>query len=291
MRPDQTQTGGGSGSGSGGGSSQGGGTTVVVQREGGGDSTESRTQRRTDAVQGITDRLVAKYGTLEAALTVLAGENYEYRDTLRAQSDELASLRKKVPADGALVLTADQKKVWDAIVASGVPIEKVAERIKRAGELETQLAEADFVRLVDEGAATMKYNATVLRSLLKDKGYTLEVRDMLQADGKTIKFPFVRKAGDDKAAWEKLDVAAERDFKEFLPALKANPQGGNAGGGGGSSATGTSSVSHEMPTQSSSASSQGGGNGTSVVDQQIARNKSRSEKPNPLRPAAAAAKK
>lgn len=294
---DGTQTGGGSGGSGGNGGSQGGspgGTTVVVQRDGG--SETSRTAERADAVQGIVDRLVTRYGTMARALEVLAAENHEHRESLRQLRQEADGLKAKVPADGSFVLTADQKKVWDAIVATKVPLDKVAERLTRANELETKQAEADFAKLVEQGAATFKLNAPVLQSLLKDKGYTLELRDVI-VDGKTTKVPYVRKANDDKAAWDKLDVAIENnaELKPYLPALKTLPQGGNASesGGGASGRDGSSDfVSHDMPSNSSSASSAqgGGGSGGSVVDQHLAKQKSRSERPNPLRPAPAAKK-
>jgi hypothetical protein len=274
---------GGSGSGtaatSQGGGGTPGGTTVVVN------STDSKAGKKADAVQGIVDRLTQRYGTVERALEVLAGENYEYRDQLRTQGEELAALRTKVPADGALVLTADQKKTWDAIVATNVPLDKVAERIKRAGELEAEQAKAAFDKLVETGASSVKFNAEVLKGLLTDKGYTLELRDTI-VDGKTSKIPFIRKANDQNAAWEQLTVAAEKDFKAYLPALKTLPQGGTGGAGSGGTGGGSESVAHDFPNQSSASSSQGGGESGNVVDQFIERSKKRADRPNPLRPAA-----
>lgn len=261
----------------------GGGTTVVVNDGSG----TSRTQQRADATQGIVDRLVTRYGTLEAALNVLAGENFEHRETIRTLNEKITGLEKSQVPNGALVLSADEKKVWDSIKAANIPIEKIVERVKLADTLEAQQREHDFGKLVDDGAAAVKFNASVLRGLLRDKGYSLELRDVLQTDGKTTaKMPYIRKANDDKAAWEPLATAAEREFKDYLPALKALPQGGGAGGtGNGTGAGATQGVAtHAMPSQSSASTSQG--DGGSAVDQHLARMQKRAERPNPLKPSA-----
>lgn len=285
-----TQTGGGSGSGGSGG--QGSGAPSVIVNAGGTDERGTVRDEAREEANEFWQGLLREYGTKDAAVRALISENADRRIENRTLKKSLAEVTAKVPADGSRVLSADDGKVWDAIkTAAGTDLAKVPDRIKRAGELETQLAEAEFGKLVEQGATAVKFNPTVLKSLLKDKGYTLEMRDMLQSDGKTtVKIPFIRKAGDEKAAWEKLDAAAEQQFKDFLPALKALPQGGNAASGGGSGGGEHIVASHEMPSQSS-ASSQGGGGGGSVVDQHIARQKTRSERPNPLKPVAPAAKK
>lgn len=278
------QTGGGSGSSTG--APQGGapgGTTVVVQ--GGDGGSASRTERRADAVQGIVDRLVTKYGTLEAALQVLANENFEHRESLRTLNEQIATLtQNQVPKD-ATVLSGDDKKAWDAITAAKIPVAKIVERVKRADELEAADAEGKFAALVASGAQAVKYNPTVLQGLLKDKGYVLEMRDV-SVDGKTSKLPYVRKANDDKGAWELLTATAEQAFKDYLPALKTLPQGGGGVNASGGSGNGTAPiVTTPIPSQSSSGSQ--GDAGGSAVDQQLAAMKKRAERPNPLRPAAA----
>lgn len=268
-----------------GGTSQGGGAPTVIVNSGSGDG-DSKTQRKTDAVQGIVDRLVGKYGTLEAALSVLASEQWEYRETIRQRDEKIATLEaKQIPAD-SVVLTGEDKKAWDAVKALNVPAGEIAGKVKRAGELEAEKSEQAFGQLVDKGAASVKYNPAVLRGLLKDKGYALEMRDVV-VDGKTTQQPYVRKANDTNAAWEMLTTAAERDFKDYLPALKAVPQGGTTDSAGGSSnGTEQGFVSHDMPIQSASSGSQGEQGGT-AVERHLKRVQGRAERPNPLlRPAA-----
>jgi uncharacterized membrane protein YgcG len=136
----------------------------------------------------------------------------------------------------------------------------------------------------------LKYNADVLGGLVEDprNPLVIELRDtVVKENGKesTVKVPFVRKATDDKATWEKLSEYADREWKSWLPALKnvstAQGAAGTSASGTGGSDSGAGS-SHFTPFVEQGGSSQGGG--TDAVSRHIAAvNKANAERANPFR--------
>jgi hypothetical protein len=251
---------------------------------------------------------VHRYGSEREALRVLSGENYDFRDRERARSQEIEGLRAKQVPDGALVLTGDDLKAWQAIKALNVPVTEVAPRVKEAGELKERQQQADRRKAQDSAAASLKWNADVLAPLLDTNKLDIELRDVvLVENGKEIsqKRPYVRKAGDASAAWEKLDelVARDASLKNFLPALKVVPATGaqstNGNGAAGSTAPGSSASSSSsttapangnvfssipFPVEQGSSSGDSSSAGVGLVDKFIERsNKAAAERPNPFR--------
>lgn len=260
--------------------SQGGpGTTVVVQ----GAATEQRSQTETkaEAAQGIVDRLVSKFGTMSRALEVLAGENFDYRETNRELSARVQQLGAKQVPDGAIVLTGEDAKSWNAIKAiEGVTPDKVPDVVKKSRDLEMKIAATDRESIVGKASESLKWNPKVLAGLLSQSKLDLEMRDTIVRDGagkeSTEKVPYVRKAGDASAAWEKLSEFGERDFKDFLPALRTAA----SGGGNGSGPAGTETIT-PMPGQGTPAAQ--GATGGDVVDNFIGQQQSAAKgRVNPL---------
>jgi hypothetical protein len=256
-------------------------------------------QARAELVRDHVEMLVAKHGSAEEALRVLGGDNVDYRRKLRELNEQVDELEELIPPDGAVVLTGDDAKGYTAIVealktrSDKLTLDKVPARLTRADELEVKLVGSEHKATVTTAAQSSKFNSDVLAGLVDDprNPLALELRDMTVQEGAkqtTVKVPYVRKANDEKAAWEKLSDFAEREWKPWLPALKnvstAQGASGTSGSGGGTGTThgggGSDSVFTPFPEQTGS--SQGGGTDTvskfiaSQREQNTARN-------NPLR--------
>lgn len=253
-------------------------------------------------ITAVVDRILASQGNdARRALGQLADENLAYRRQRKALRQQVEQLTARLPKEGAVVLTGDDAKAWEAYKALGKP-EELKKKVDRSAELETKLADRDRQTVIDEAAGAVQYNKDVLGEEIRRRDLHLEMREVTETvNGQTVKkkVPHVRPAKDEKATLEPLTTYAERDMKPYLVALKATGDA-SASGGGGTNGTSSSSAGAAggstgggsgatWPAQSGT----GGGSGGSgnVLDAFLTgkqeRDKARS---NPLRPAAAATK-
>jgi hypothetical protein len=151
--------------------------------------------------------LMARAGSDAAALArQLFDENYRYRDRIR-------ELEKTAPAQGAVVLSADDAAKWQAYQTLGAPAD-VQKTIEAGKTLQRDLELRDV-------AAAAGYSTDVLRTLAGDLAF--EVRDE-QKDNKPVKAVYVKVDGKDIP----IETHATAQWAAFLPALKP-VQAGQAG--------------------------------------------------------------
>jgi hypothetical protein len=148
-------------------------------------------------------------------------------DRANKAEGDLTELKKKVPADGAVVINADEAKEWDLFKKLGKKASDVTESLKQYDTLRAESEKRKFDEEVAQAAEDLEWNPQLLPTLLRDKGLTVESRDVVitDDDGKRRKVPLlhVRPASDDKAQWEPVDEYVERELKGYLPALQALP--------------------------------------------------------------------
>jgi len=196
------------------------------EQDGGGSTTTTKTRSR--APGSVVDRLINRFGGAEAALGVVAGENFSYRKSIRDLEAKLATVGAKAPKDGQLVLSREQAADWEAYQKLGKPSE-VAEVVAKKEALESEVAEVRHQAMLDEAleAAGLR-NKTVLGEVLKARGLVLEMKDET-VEGKTVKVPFVRPAAEENGASEKLldyiDSKAA-DYKVVLTGAAPSTNGG-----------------------------------------------------------------
>ena len=131
--------------------------------------------------------------------------NYNLRQ--RAQAAE-----KLVPAEGSIILTADDGATWKQYKGMGT--------VKEIEEKGTKLIQLEKYQMVSEAAVVAGVNPKVLSKLLP-VGATLEIGEASDDDGKTKRVVNVVD-GNDKTG---LEVYAEKNWNDFLPALKAAGEG------------------------------------------------------------------
>jgi hypothetical protein len=272
-----------------GGTPQGGApATTQTPTQGGGGSTLATYDNRRDAVQGIADRLITRHGTSDRAIEVLAGENFDYRETIRQRDAEIATLRQRQVPDGGVVLTGADAQRWEKFNKLAITDpDKVAERLTRADTLESEQQKNAARTLYTDAAKPFGWNGDVLADLIPSKGLAVEMRDVaIVENGKseTKKLPFVRTASDTNAAWQRLDEYATAHLPAYLPALTAVPQGGTQQPGTQSTQQpGTQPTTQGVINWPGATTTQGTQQGGSIVDQHLAkRNAAAASRPNPL---------
>lgn len=168
-------------------------------------------------------RLIGRHGTAIAALTQIAGEQLRFKRRAQAAERDAADLRKKVPADGSVVLTGDEAKAYTELKAKGVTLDKVPASLKTLADLQathsTQTREQDLT-----AAAGDKYNVKVLKTLIGDT--PLEFKDMpvMKADKsgvENVKVAYVVLGQGDKQTRELLTTYLEREHAAFKDVLAA----------------------------------------------------------------------
>lgn len=165
------------------------------------DSPDRPTRHKRDRkeVSDVVDRLVGKYGNERAALAVLADESIDYRETLR-------ELKAKAPGEGAVVLSADDAKQWEAFRALGKPAKDIATALTERDTLAAENVEHRATVTATKAAKAIGSDKpTVLAKILKAEGYRLEVKE--EKDGDEVKEVAYAVTGEGDAA-EHTELAA-----------------------------------------------------------------------------------
>lgn len=173
-----------------------------------------------------------------AKIDGLETDNKKQRDEIR----DLKETAKKVPAEGAKVLSAEEAKAWDAYTALGTP----EEQAKRTEDFQALAAkDAERTRMDDlRGAVEAEKLPSGAVELLADSkradGATFsKAREKQRGqDGKEaeVEVGYITLAGEGQKPMRLADFA-----KEHLPALLSLGTAGN----GGSSTTSSSRATHE----------------------------------------------
>jgi hypothetical protein len=158
----------------------------------------------------------------------------------------------KLKAPGTVILSADDAKEYEGFKALGKKAADLKKDLDAVPELRAKVAENDRRMVADEAAPLAGYNAAALRELITDKKLEISFRDE-NKDGKTVRVPLVKVAGDDKGQPVPLVDYAKQNLVAYLPALTANPSKGAATTQTGAAGAGRSTVMVEQSSGSSTA--------------------------------------
>lgn len=185
---------------------------------GGGDSS--------DKAEAAFKRLLEKHNNDAAHVAgKLFDENYQYREKIRQLERQVAETQGKLPADGTLVLSAEDSKRWQAYQTLGEP-DAVKQGLDERTKLQGDLAVKERESLLRSVADVTKWKPTVLSNLdriAKAEGKELEfiVREVT-VDGKPVKAAFV-KEGDKETPAIDYATSAWADFLPALTTVQADP--------------------------------------------------------------------
>lgn len=204
----------------------------------------------------------------------LVKDNGKQRDEIR----DLKETVKKVPPEGAKVLTADEAKAWEAYTALGKP-EEVAKRAEEHVALKAKDAERTRTDALKAAVAAEKWPETATGRLLDSKladgaTYSVAKEKVRGQDGRETESEvgYITLAGEGQKPMRLADFA-----KEHLPDVLTLGTAANGGGAGGSGR-----AAHEARGTGTSTST-----ASTLLEKAKEANKQRAEAPNPLRPAPA----
>lgn len=166
--------------------------------------TAAATNPVTDPTQAFQNALARNQGDAMALATRLFDENYQ----LRSRNREIQGL---LPAQGAVVLPADQAATWQAYQQLGAA-DVVAGQLQAAQAAATELASLKRSSHLQDVAQIAGYKPGVLATLAGDK--ELLIRG--EGSARTVAI----KDGDREVA---LADYAKTQWADFLPALQATP--------------------------------------------------------------------
>lgn len=153
--------------------------------------------------------LKAERASLKKALDAREADNKEARDKAKALQTELDEVKGSLPAQDAVILTADEAKAWGAYAELGTP-DVIAVKLGDYDRAASEAAALKRRELVDKAArdpsdeTTYRYKPSVLDKLLTDA--TLTKTDK----GHVVKIGEIEKP---------LEKWLEEDQTDFLPAL------------------------------------------------------------------------
>jgi hypothetical protein len=180
----------------------------------------------------VTRMLASNNGDEKRTIAQLITDNRKVRDKLRITREQLTASEAKVPKD-ALVLSGDDKKLYDEFKALNIKPSEAKKRIELATQLEEKELKATRDKSLAEAAGSLGYNDKVFVDLVNDKKLHVEMRDGM-VDGKAVKLPYMRPAADDKAPLILAKDYVTQNLAGYVPSLTAKPaQGAGAGTGTG----------------------------------------------------------
>lgn len=141
----------------------------------------------------------------------LAKENFNYRDKNR-------QLQERAAPEGAVILQGEEAELFKAVKDLGLKGEDIKKAVSERDEFKTQITTFQRNEVVRQAAEALTYKPSVLTDLVTSKGLEVEMREV-EIEGEKKTLPHVKIAGGDKV--ELLSVYAERDLKDYLPALRS----------------------------------------------------------------------
>lgn len=154
--------------------------------------------------------------TVDATLTHLIERQ---QDRIAELSSELDTVRGKLPAEDAVVLTADEAKTLEAYRALGKP-EEITKKIESGDEAAKKLADRESSESWEKAATAHGYKPTVLGPLAKKDGLAVvEMKTVQPEEGDALEVAIVRQG--EKGESTRLDDYAKEHWSDFLPALTA----------------------------------------------------------------------
>ena len=194
----------------------------------------------------VSRLIIKNNGDAAEAIQAVLDDNKNLRDHKRHWEAENERLKQnQIPKDG-LVLTADQKKIWEKLTELKIESPDALVTLhKEHTELKTKDAEATKQQLIESMASGMddkgqpiNWEPKLLGELMNLKGLDGELKDAIIPDPNdktktiSIKIPHVKQRANPNAAAEPLTQYVERELKGFQDALrKAAPADGKGATG------------------------------------------------------------
>jgi hypothetical protein len=170
--------------------------------------------------------LLARYGKdgdaalrMAERLSAVLEDNFKAREKNRQLRDEVAGLRGKAAPEGAVVLSADEAKRWEAYQGLGVEPAAIKAALAERDEARGSLAKLEREKVLRDVADVAGYKPSVLGQLPGSADLAFEIRTVTQ-DGKSERAVYVKADGKDVP----LTEYAQQQWADFRPALRIEQQ-------------------------------------------------------------------
>lgn len=171
-----------------------------------------------DRTAASLEKMLARYGSMEAVNRRLIEERMEDRETINR-------LKAKQPPEGAVILQGDEAKTWHEYQQLG-PVGKLRETLEQGQKAAKDYAELQGKEIARKAAQAHGYKPEAFE-LVADKVGPLRIEEQWKGrDGKAEPRKValvVSKGDDDKTTETPLDEVIEARFPTLLPALKPEP--------------------------------------------------------------------
>jgi len=167
--------------------------------------------------EGLQKKLEKFNGDALALATDLWADNYKFREQAREAKAKLEETEKKLPAEGAVVLTKADAERWKAYQELGKP-EEIKAAVAERDTLKTENATVKREQTLRDVADVQGWNYSVIKRLAD--GLEFEIVDGKDKDGKAVKSANVVIVTGDKRESKPAAEYAEKEWSEFLPSLQ-----------------------------------------------------------------------
>lgn len=183
---------------------------------------ETKVEKPDDASERIAksiESLTKKHGSTEAALHQLLVEARDNRKEIADLKSDRDAIKSKIPTDGSVVLSGDEKDEYDAYLALGKPAD--LKKAKKDGEAAIErLAGIDLSEGLKKLGKEAGFVPEVFADLARMKGMKpedMEVKEEKGKDGKPVKKVFVKGEGDSRTP---IDKHAEDHWSAYMASLR-----------------------------------------------------------------------
>jgi hypothetical protein len=153
--------------------------------------------------------------------STLFDENFRYRQTIR-------EMKEQMPKDGAIVLTAEQAKKWEAYEALGQEPKDIKKSLDKIPDLEKtskELGSMENLReLAEIGLDGSKLKVPVLKDLILNKFPDAVFRfvDEKDKDGNQVRNAYIKATADGQET--SFKDFSDQNLTDYLPALKVTAE-------------------------------------------------------------------
>lgn len=163
-----------------------------------------------DPTAAFQSRLAKMNGDAMGFATQLFDENFHLRKDKR-------DLEKKVPTEGAVVLSKEDASEYEALKALGKSGD-LKTKLEAAGTLETENATLKKKDILRDIASAHGYKLSVLQDLdAKGGGLEYTLKEEKDTKGQARKVAYIKQEGKDVP----LEQFATEKWADYMPALKA----------------------------------------------------------------------
>jgi len=170
-------------------------------------------EENNNAAEAYQNLLKKHNDDANAVALKLFGENFEYRNEIR-------ELKKKIPADGVVLLTKEEAALWQAYRDLGVEPDDIKSSLDKIPTLEAEnqkLTKRDKLRSVEKLGYDLEVLEDRLSAFPTAELSTKKVKDEKDKT-KEVEIPYITLDGKESS----LDDFAKTHFPKFLPVLKVN---------------------------------------------------------------------